>query len=50
MSALETDPPVDVDVADGKKHTFSWKQGVPIPSYLVALAVGDLDSREISHR
>lgn len=49
MSALETEPAVAA--ADGSdKHTFSWKQSVPIPSYLIALAVGDLDSRGISDR
>lgn len=33
-----------------EKHTFSWEQAVPMPSYLIAIAVGDLESREISPR
>ena len=28
-------------------HTFHFKQDVPIPSYLLALAVGDLEYRQI---
>eukprot|EP00967_Tisochrysis_lutea_P072328 scaffold96312_cov30-Tisochrysis_lutea.AAC.4 len=32
------------------KTSFSFKQTVPIPSYLLALAVGQLESREIGPR
>ncbi|CAN0374031.1 unnamed protein product, partial [Discosporangium mesarthrocarpum] len=31
-------------------RSFCWKQPMPIPSYLIAIAVGDLESREISPR
>lgn len=31
-------------------HTFHFKQDVPIPSYLLALAVGDLEFRQIGPR
>ncbi|CAM9800066.1 unnamed protein product, partial [Laminaria digitata] len=57
MSALEVAAAQPVGGGDGRggaggdgKHTFSWKQSVPMPSYLIAIAVGDLDSREISPR
>lgn len=48
MSALESAVPVTA--AGGGKRTFSWKQVVPMPSYLIAVAVGELESREISSR
>lgn len=32
------------------KHTFVWEQPVSMPSYLVALAVGELEARDISPR
>lgn len=32
------------------KRVFTYEQQVPIPSYLIALAVGQLDSRDISER
>ncbi|CAM9572360.1 unnamed protein product [Ascophyllum nodosum] len=35
---------------EGEKVTFSWKQPVPMPSYLIAIAVGELESRDISPR
>lgn len=31
-------------------HTFRFKQDVPIPSYLLALAVGELEHRQIGPR
>lgn len=49
MSALEKDPPKSAHEEDSKV-TFSWEQPVPIPSYLIALAVGELESRDISAR
>lgn len=46
MSAL-----ADTDkVTEGEKNVFVWKQPNPTPAYLVALAAGNLESREISHR
>lgn len=47
MSALESAQP---GAAGPGKRTFSWKQSVPMPSYLIAVAVGELESREISPR
>jgi leukotriene-A4 hydrolase len=48
MSALRE---ADEEKMDGAgRRTFVWQQPVPIPSYLIAMAVGDLESREISHR
>ena len=40
------------DVAPGPHPTklFSFQQDIPIPSYLIALAVGDLVSRDLSDR
>jgi leukotriene-A4 hydrolase len=34
----------------GDIRTVQWSQPVPVPSYLVALAAGELESREISPR
>ncbi|EKX48439.1 hypothetical protein GUITHDRAFT_105587 [Guillardia theta CCMP2712] len=33
-----------------QKRVFTWRQSVPTCSYLIAIAVGDLESREISSR
>ena len=46
MSAL---PKGTIDSEDNQK-TCQWDQPVPISSYLLALAVGELSRREISHR
>lgn len=51
MSALE-DTTVSKDsivVPDGKR-AFRWTQPVPTPAYLIALAAGNLASRDISER
>lgn len=48
MSALRQ-PSKETVGKDGRR-TYVWSQPVPIPSYLVALAVGELDSRDISAR
>jgi len=40
----------DTDDDDGAHHTFSFDQPVPIPAYLLALAVGDLASKDLSPR
>ncbi|ELT87749.1 hypothetical protein CAPTEDRAFT_162472 [Capitella teleta] len=37
-------------VANGNKRSHTFSQEVPIPSYLIALVVGDLDSRRIGPR
>lgn len=49
MSALQSAEPRAAE-EDAGKRTFSWKQTVPMPSYLIAVAVGELESREISPR
>ena len=47
MSALQ----VTHSIPDaGDIRTFKWKQPVPTPAYLVALAAGRMESREISAR
>jgi hypothetical protein len=50
-----SDSPVDADVvndvsSEASRRLFSFRQPVPVPSYLIAVAVGQLESREISHR
>lgn len=47
MSAVPTG---SSDAADGKHKVFSFRQALPIPSYLIALAVGALVSRDIGPR
>ena len=39
----------DSDNGDGSK-VFLWRQPVPMPAYLIAMATGLLHSREISPR
>ena len=34
----------------GATRLFAFEQKVPIPPYLIALAVGQLESRELSNR
>ena len=46
MSALRDGEPIKM----GTKTVSSFRQPVPIPSYLVALVVGDLQSRQIGPR
>ena len=48
MSALRSEEKEFVDGAGCR--TYVWEQPVSMPSYLVALAVGDLESRDISPR
>jgi len=47
MSALSKE---SIGTAEYGDRVFQFSQKVPIPSYLFALAVGDLDSRDISPR
>lgn len=47
MSALPDGEPKAVSDSLRK---FSFKQPVPIPSYLIAIAVGNLESREVGPR
>lgn len=46
MSAIPQDSSKPSSGPSGT-HTFHFKQDVPIPSYLLALAVGELESRQI---
>ena len=48
MSALSKE--TSVQAAEYGDQVYEFTQPVPIPSYLFALAVGDLDSRDISPR
>eukprot|EP00238_Polyblepharides_amylifera_P013066 CAMPEP_0196598586 /NCGR_PEP_ID=MMETSP1081-20130531/94402_1 /TAXON_ID=36882 /ORGANISM="Pyramimonas amylifera, Strain CCMP720" /LENGTH=713 /DNA_ID=CAMNT_0041924299 /DNA_START=49 /DNA_END=2191 /DNA_ORIENTATION=+ len=56
MSAIPVDIPQSETTAKGHrngsvaKKAFSFEQKVPIPSYLLALAAGKLESREIGPR
>ena len=36
--------------ANGSNRVFCFTQPVPVSVYLIAIAAGELDSREISHR
>lgn len=50
MSAVRVSPPADGPAHDGKEIgkdfvTYTYRQPVPIPSYLLAIAVGDLRYR-----
>jgi len=49
MSALEKCPPIN-HVTKLGWTIFEWTQPVPVSSYLVAMAVGKLESRDISPR
>ncbi|KAG7355961.1 M1 family peptidase [Nitzschia inconspicua] len=40
----------NVEMADENHKVYAWKQPVPISSYLLALAVGELTKKEISKR
>jgi len=48
MSAVQDGSAVSVD--RGEKRAFAWKQVVPTSTYLIAIAVGELESRDISPR
>ncbi|CAD7703430.1 unnamed protein product [Ostreobium quekettii] len=54
MSAVpvETKPKPDFSILDAKPRTqtFYFEQKIPIPPYLLALVVGELESRELSPR
>ena len=41
---------IDPSSKDENSHIFTWHQAVPVPAYLVALAAGNLVSRDISER
>ena len=49
MSAVPGESPESLPVADGMR-TFTFEQKVPIPPYLLALAVGNLEARDIGPR
>lgn len=45
FGGLEDKPPV---LNDDDTKTYFYKQSIPIPTYLIAIAAGNIDSREIS--
>ncbi len=47
MSANTTS---EVVSADGKMKTFSFKQDIPIPSYLIAFSIGNLVEKRVGSR
>lgn len=47
MSADKSDKSVDVG-KDKKKYSFNME--VPIPSYLLAIAVGEIGKESVGHR
>lgn len=47
MSAIPKGKIID---KDGKYCTFKFEQNIPIPSYLIAIVVGDLVRKDISNR
>lgn len=49
MSALQSNTTIK-NQGDEEKSTFVWIQPVPVPAYLIALAAGNLESRDISER
>ena len=48
MSAISQGKPEIVEDGDKKMHQF--KQTIPVPSYLIAIAAGKLESRKIGPR
>jgi len=42
--------PEEETEGDVKYRQFVWRQTVPIPSYLLAMAVGELSKRDVSDR
>lgn len=50
MSALQEDSKETPFSETEEKSVFIWNQPVPVSAYLVALAAGNLESREISDR
>ena len=47
MSAVQEKGAV---VVDGAKRAFAWRQSIPTSTYLIAIAVGELEARDISPR
>ncbi|GAA5864072.1 hypothetical protein JCM8547_005126 [Rhodosporidiobolus lusitaniae] len=52
LSALRTSPPLGEPEPpiDGTSRTYEWNQPVPIPSYLIAIAGGELEFRSLGKR
>ena len=53
LTALMSEVPQgspESSTGEAATHTFKFKQDVPIPSYLLALAVGELEYRQIGPR
>ena len=45
MSAISTEFPVAV--GDGSPRTFKFEQTVPMATYLIAIAAGNLEKRDV---
>ncbi|GJN94354.1 hypothetical protein Rhopal_007428-T1 [Rhodotorula paludigena] len=52
LSALRTSPPLDAPSPpiDGTVHTWEWEQKIGIPSYLIAIAGGELAFKALGER
>lgn len=50
MSALPIKSTSNDEKDNSSTHTFHFEQPIPIPSYLLALAVGELQSQDLSSR
>lgn len=52
MSALRQTPPSDqaIEIQAGKLHEFTYRQPVPIPSYLIAIAAGEVAYKRVGPR
>ncbi len=50
LTAVMSAGPVGDEATDGGRHVFRFAMPQPIPSYLLALAVGRLESRELGPR
>jgi leukotriene-A4 hydrolase len=50
MSANETAPPTETTQGDMTYKTYHWRCDIKMPSYLIAIAVGDLEYRNLGNR
>ncbi|GAA5993250.1 hypothetical protein JCM10908_004532 [Rhodotorula pacifica] len=52
LSAQRTSPPLEdgVPPIDGTEHSYTWEQKIRIPSYLIAIAGGELAFRPLGKR
>jgi len=50
MSANETMGPTNTTEGDVNYSTYHWRNDIMMPSYLIAIAVGDLEYRNLGNR